>query len=170
MGNADGHLWQMCNGYALPSRDGLFEISNRLQSFNEDERDELRKLLRIGIQWNTQVTLGDSSYLISQAYCSALPVAYSAFSVGLWQHFARMVLEVSYEATICAAILNRENTSNNNVYLTLIGGGVFGNETDWIIDSIKQVLTLYADYNINVVMVSYGCSKPHVRELVSEFS
>ncbi|MDU9049961.1 MAG: hypothetical protein Q3M30_14025 [Candidatus Electrothrix sp. Rat3] len=170
LGNTDNRLWRMCNGYALPARDGLVEISNRLRSLREDELDGLRRLLRIGIQWDTQVTLGSSSHLVSQAYCSALPVAYSAFSVGLWQHFARLVLEASYEATICAAILNRENTGNNNVYLTLIGGGAFGNEADWIMDSIKRVLTLYADYNINVVMVSYGSSKPHVRQLVSEFS
>ncbi|MCI5160632.1 MAG: hypothetical protein D3917_01130 [Candidatus Electrothrix sp. AX5] len=170
LGNTDNRLWRMCNGYALPARDGLVEISNRLRSLREDELDGLRRLLRIGIQWDTQVTLGSSSHLVSQAYCSALPVAYSAFSVGLWQHFARLVLEASYEATICAAILNRENTGNNNVYLTLIGGGAFGNEAEWIIDSIKRVLTLYADYNINVVMVSYGRSKFHVRQLVSEFS
>ena len=159
----------MCNGYALPSREGLFEISDHLGSLRQDERDELRKLLRIGIQWDTQVTLGNSSHLVSQVYSSALPVAYSAFSVGLWQHFARLVLEASYEATICAAILNRESTGNNTVYLTLIGGGAFGNRAEWIIDAIQRVLTLYADYAVNVIMVSYGRSKPHIRQLVSEF-
>ena len=38
---------------------------------------DLRQLLRIGIQWNTQVTLNDAKHTVSQAYCSALPVAYS---------------------------------------------------------------------------------------------
>lgn len=56
------------------------------------------------------------------------------------------------------------------MFLTLIGGGVFGNEIDWIIDSIQRVLVLYQGYNLNVVMVSYGRSKPHVRQLVSEMS
>ena len=169
LGNTDGRLWQMCNGYALPSREGLFKISNRLQSLDEDERDELRKLLRIGMQWDTQLTLNGYSHLVSQAYCSALPVGYSSFLLELWQPFARLVLEASYEAVICAAILNRESTGNNEVYLTLIGGGAFGNEIDWIIDSVQRVLVLYADYDINVVMVSYGRSKPHVRQLVSRF-
>ncbi|MGB5687042.1 MAG: hypothetical protein WBM35_14630 [Candidatus Electrothrix sp.] len=170
LGNTDNRLWRMCNGYALPSRDGLLEISSRLRSLHEDERDELRKLLRIGIQWDTQVTLNESSHLVSQAYCSALPVAYSSLSAHLWQHFARLVLEASYEAAICAAILNSENTGNNTVYLTLIGGGAFGNEIDWILDAIKRVLMLYAEHNINVAIVSYSSSKPHVRQLVSEFS
>lgn len=91
LGNTDSRLWQMRNGYALPSREGLIEVSNRLRSLRDDELDELRKLLRIGIQWDTQVTLGNSSHLVSQAYCSALPVAYSALSANLWRHFARLV-------------------------------------------------------------------------------
>lgn len=168
LGNTDDRLWKMCNGYALPSQEGLFEIFNRLQLLDENERDELRKLLRIGMQWDTQVTLNGSTHLVSQAYCSALPVGYLSLSMELWQPFARLVLEASYEAVICAAILNRESTGNNNVFLTLIGGGAFGNEIDWIIDSIHRVVILYAGYDINVIMVSYGRSKPHVRQLVSQ--
>ncbi len=170
LGNTGNRLWRMCNGYALPSRDGLFEISNRLQALGDNERDKIRKLLRIGIQWDPQVTLDNSSHLVSQVYCSALPVAYSSFSAGLWQPFAQLVLEASYEAVICAAILNRESTGNDNVFLTLIGGGAFGNEIAWIIDAIQRVLVLYVDYDINVVMVSYGRSNSHVCQLVSEFS
>ena len=100
-----------------------FEISNRLRASNENEIDELRQLLRIGIQWNTQVTLKDSAHLVSQAYCSALPVAYSKHSSDLWADFARLVLEASYEATICTAILNWRSTGNNRMFLTLLGGG-----------------------------------------------
>ncbi len=73
-------------------------------------------------------------------------------------------------ATICAAILNRESNGNNTVYLTLLGGGAFGNETGWIMASIKRAILLYANYDIKVAIVSYGSSKPHVRQLVSYFS
>jgi hypothetical protein len=170
LGNTDSHLWRMRNGYALPSRSGLTEISGRLRALREDELDALRGLLRIGIQWDTQVTLNSSSHLLSQVYCSALPVAYSPHSADLWRHFARLVLEASYEATICAAILNRESTGNNTVYLTLLGGGAFGNETGWIMESIQRAVMLYADHDIKVAIVSYGSSKPHVRQLVSFFS
>ncbi len=57
LGNSDNRLWQIRNGYALATKWGLIEISNRLRASNEHEYDELRKLLRIGVQWNTQVTL-----------------------------------------------------------------------------------------------------------------
>lgn len=170
LGNADGHLWQMRNGYALPSRNGLMEISRRLRSLDGDDRDELRSLLRIGIQWDTQVTLEGCTHLISQAYCSALPVAYSSHSSGLWQDFARLVLEASYEATICAAVLNSRRTGNGDVFLTLLGGGAFGNETEWITDGMKRALKFYAHSGIKVTIVSYGSSRGYVRRVVEAFS
>lgn len=169
LGNSDGRLWQMRNGYALPSRSGLIDISSRLRAANESESDELRKLLRIGIQWNTQVTLGDSTHKVSQVYCSALPVAYSNHSSDLWEDFARLVLEAAYEATICTAILNYQSTGNNRVFLTLLGGGAFGNETSWIIESIKRALKRYEDWNIEVAIVSYSGSNKYVQEVADQF-
>ena len=160
----------MQNGYALASRSGLIEISNRLQASSENELDEFRKLLRIGIQWNTEVTLNDSNHKVSQAYCSALPVAYSSHSSDLWEGFARLVLEASYEATICAAILNCRSTGNNRLFLTLLGGGAFGNETSWILESIKRALKLYENWNIAASIVSYSRSNAEVRQLVEQFS
>jgi len=169
LGNSDNRLWQMRNGYALASRSGLIEISNRLRAANEHERDELRKLLRIGIQWNTQVTLKGSTHRVSQAYCSALPLAHANHPSDLWEEFARLVLEASYEATICTAILNGRSTGNHRVFLTVLGGGVFGNETHWITDGITRALKLYQDWNIEVAIVSYGVSKGYVRQLVEQF-
>ena len=156
----------MRNGYALASRDGLIEISERLEASTEKERDQLRQRLRIGVQWNTQVTIGGSSHTVTQAYCSALPVAYGNHPPGLWEGFARLVLEASYEATTCAAILNSQSTGNKRVFLTLLGGGAFGNRTSWITDSIERALKLYEDWDLDVAIVSYGASKPAVRRLV----
>jgi hypothetical protein len=81
LGNSDNHLWEMRNGYALASANGLMEISNRLRASSEKDLDELRKLLRVGIQGDTQVTLKDSTHKVSQVYCSALPVAYSKYRI-----------------------------------------------------------------------------------------
>jgi hypothetical protein len=159
----------MRNGYALALRSGLVEISERLRGSDESELDGLRQLLRIGIQWDTQVTLQDSRHLVSQAYCSALPVAYSGHAASLWAEFARLILEASYEATICAAILNSARSGNNRVFLTLLGGGVFGNETDWIMAAIQRALHQYRHADLDVAIVSYGASKPFVRGLVEGF-
>jgi len=169
LGNTEGRLWEMRNGYPLASRAGLVEISERLKSADEDQRDALRRLLRIGIQWRTQVTLKDCVHLVSQVYGSALPVAYSRHASNLWAPLARLILEASYEATICTAILNSVRHGSNRVFLTLLGGGAFGNETDWILEGIERALNLHRHADLDVAIVSYGASKPHVRGLVSSF-
>ena len=168
LGNSESRLWEMRNGYALASHSGLVEISNRLRVSSESELDGLRQLLRIGIQWSTQVTLNDSKHTVSQAYCSALPVAYSHHSSNLWAEFARLVLEASYEATICTAILNSIRNGNNRLFLTLLGGGAFGNETDWIIRGIQRALNLYKHVDLDVAIVSYGSSKQYVQQLINQ--
>lgn len=170
LGNSDRRLWQMRNGYALASRSGLLEISNRVKALPENERDQLRKLLRIGIQWNTQVTLKDCTHQVSQAYCSALPVGYSDQPAELWKDFSRLVLEAAYEATICTAILNWQSTGNDHVFLTLLGGGAFGNEVIWIMEAIKRALKLCQEWSIEVVIVSYGGPRRDVRQLIEQFS
>ena len=165
LGNNENRLWEMRNGYALCSQSGLVEIAHRLQASSESELDRLRQLLRIGIQWNTQVTLNDSRHTVSQAYCSALPVAYSRHPSHLWAPFARLILEAAYEATICTAILNSES---NRLFLTLLGGGAFGNETSWIIEGIQRALTLYKDVELDVAIVSYGSTNPSIQQLISQ--
>ena len=170
LGNTDNRLWDMRNGYALATNSGLREISSSLGALNENELDELRQALRIGLQWNTQVTLNKATHKVSQAYCSALPVAYSKHPSGLWENFARLILEAAYEATICAAILNSRSTGNNLVFLTMLGGGAFGNEPIWITEAIARSLTLYEDSNIEIRIVSYGWSNEDVRKLAEQFS
>ncbi|MDM8557055.1 hypothetical protein QUF75_20210 [Desulfococcaceae bacterium HSG7] len=169
LGNSDNRLWVMRNGYALASEKGLIEISNKLKSANESEIDELRQQLRIGIQWNTEVTISDSRHTVSQAYCSALPVAYSPHSSELWSEFAQLILEASYEALFCAGILNYLRNGNKTLYLTLIGGGAFGNKTEWIINAIRRSLNLYKHTGLDVAIVSYGHSKEYIQELITKF-
>jgi len=164
--NSAGRLWKMQNGYALASQDGLIEISKRLRTSSESEIDRLREKLRIGIQWDTQVTLNQCKHLVTQTYCSALPVAYSDHPRSLWAEFARLVLEAAYEATICTAILNAKRNGNKRVFLTLLGGGAFGNETYWIIGAIHRTLNLYENADLDVAIVSYGSSKSYVQDLV----
>lgn len=169
LGNSDNHLWKMKNGYALASKEGLMKITNKIKSANESEIDELRKLLRIGVQWDTEVTLNNSNHTVTQAYCSALPVAYSQQSKELWASFAGIILEASYEATICTGILNYLKTGNNKIYLTLIGGGAFGNERTWIINALKRSLNLYKHADLDVAIISHGYSNSHVQELIHQF-
>lgn len=154
--NSKQRLWKMVNGYALPSAEGLEEINRKLESMDEAALDAVRQALQIGLHWDTQVTLGDASHTVSQAYCSAMPVAYTPHTKELWAPLAKLVLEAAYEATICAAILNRDRNRNNRLFLTRLGGGAFGNNPDWITDAISRSLELYSDSGLDVAIVSYG--------------
>jgi len=169
LNNAGNRLWEMRNGYALASQAGLAEIAARLQACSAQELDEYRQLLRIGIQWDTQVTVTGCSHLVTQAYCSAMPVAYARHHESLWADFARLVLDAAYEATICTAILNSAASGNNRVYLTSLGGGVFGNPLAWIMASMERALTLYQDWNLDAAIVSYGASNQSARQLADRF-
>ena len=165
--NTENRLWDMSNGYVLPSYGGLAKIGQSLDALSEPERDALRALLRIGLQWGTQVTLNDCTHLVSQAYCSALPVAYCDHPSHLWEEFARLILEATYEATLCAALVNASKTGNNTVFLTLVGGGMFGNETAWIVEGLHRALNLYKQAALDVAIVSYRASNPDIQHLVS---
>lgn len=170
LGNTDQRLWRMVNGYALPSAVGLKEIDQRLKAMDECDRDRLRQSLQIGLQWGAQVTLEGSSHVVSQAYCSALPVAYTEHPSEPWARFATLVLEASYEATICAAIINARRMRNSTLFLTLLGGGAFGNELNWITGAIRRSLAEYHDCGLDIAIVSHGRSRPCVQQLAAEFA
>mgnify|MGYP001041147115 CR=1 FL=1 len=169
LGNESNCLWEMKNGYALLSAEGLTKINEKINLATESELDKLRTLLRIGVQWDTEVTLNALKYTVTQAYCSALPVAYSQIPSKLCANLSKLILEASYEATICSAILNFKKTGNNKVYLTLIGGGVFGNDRQWILDAIKRSLKLYKHAGLDVFIVSFGSSDPFIQKFIDNF-
>jgi protein-tyrosine phosphatase len=170
LGNSNNQLWEMNNGYAQASEEGLQKIKKQIQSSTQSEIDELRKLLRIGVQLDTQVTLNDAKHFVSQTYCSALPVGYSQHSEYSWSDFAKLILDATYEATICAGVVNFQKTGNNKVYLTLVGGGVFGNDISWILNAIDRSLNLYNHHGLDIVIVSYGSSNMHVQKFIHEFN
>lgn len=172
LGNTNSRLWKMKNGYALPTAEGLKEIDSKLAAMSDAELDVLRSKLKIGVQWDTQVTLSNSErndeHLVTQAYCSAVPVAYSGLSSRLWERFARLILEAAYEATLATAVLNAAKTGNISVYLTLLGGGAFGNDQEWILDAIRRAAKLYNKFDLDVKIVSFRRSNPAIRKLCEE--
>lgn len=169
-GNSQHQLWEMVNGYALPSRKGIESVSDHINGLDESARDKIRALLRIGVHLDTQVTLSEAAHVVSQAYCSAMPVSYTEHSSDTWAPFAKLILEAAYEATMCAAILNASRTGNNRLYLTLLGGGAFGNETSWIIGSIYRSLAMVMDCGLDVAIVSFRRSHPDVLNLVQKIN
>jgi hypothetical protein len=165
---ADGQfLWEMRNGYALPTHQSLTDINQDLKT---RDIDILRGLLRVGVQRDTEVTTNDAHRLVTQVYCSAMPVAYSQVEADLWAPLAQLILDAAYEATLFAAAQNAARTGNRRVFLTLLGGGAFGNRRDWISQAILRALNLFKHSGLQIFLVSYGQSSSLACKIISEFS
>ncbi|WP_395714650.1 hypothetical protein [Reyranella sp.] len=172
LGLPPDRLWSMRNGYALCRRDGLAAITAFLQDASPEALDGLRSSLRIGVHRDVEVTdeeIGRRRY-VSQAFCSALPVAYSSLPAAEWQSFAQLVLDAAYEATLCAAALNAGRGASNIVLLTSLGGGAFGNDGSWIDSAMRRSLTSMKDQPLDVRIVSYGPPSPAMRALQRDFA
>ena len=160
-------LWRMQNGYALCTRDGLDAIAEHLGALRPEQFDILRGKLCIGIHRDVEVTdaAGEHGPLVSQAFCSALPVAYSPVPSSHWEAFASLVLQAAYEATMWAAVLNAQRGASNVVLLTCLGGGAFGNDDRWIHAAMRRALKMMLGSDLDVKLVSYGTPSRAILEM-----
>jgi hypothetical protein len=164
-------LWEMRNGYALCSRTGLDKISEYLRAMPADQIDILRGKLRIGLHSNVEVTDAidqQAAPLVSQAFCSALPVACSRVPAAHWKEFASLVLEAAYEATMWSAVLNAQQGVANVVLLTTLGGGAFGNDEAWINGALRRALEMMTGYGLEVRLVCFGAPTNALAQMLKE--
>lgn len=173
LGQPIENLWRMENGYATCSRAGLEAITGYLGSLKREARDALSGQLRIGVHSDVEVTdaPGAQRPLVSQAFCSALPVAYgrSLAAAPLWESFATLILQAAYEATLWAAVLNARRGASKVVLLTRLGGGAFGNNDDWIHGAMRRALKMAEGFDLDVKLVSYGVPSRAIVQMVEDF-
>jgi hypothetical protein len=161
-------LWEMRNGYALCTTKGLSAIGELLGDSSPATLEQLRGLLAIGLHRQVEVTdpTAAQRQRVSQAFCSALPVAYSRIAPSAWESFARLVLEAAYEATLLAGADQCLRGGSNIVLLTRLGGGAFGNNPVWIDDAIERALALVANCGLDVRLVGYKRTDPASQAIV----
>src|SRR5262249_12301483 len=153
------------------TRIGLDAIAQYLQTLQPQQLDMLRGKLRIGIHTDVEVTddTTDNRPLVSQAFCSALPVAYTGVPASHWAPFALLVLQAASEATMLAGVLNARRGVSNIVLLTQLGGGAFGNEPDWINSAMRRALKMVSGFDLDVRLVSYGSPPRALVQLAKTF-
>jgi len=160
----DNKYWQLMNGYAFPTSAEKFrELNGRLRS-DKELRAKALAALKIGVHWSTEVERQSETepHKVCQLYCSAVPISYSRLDASRWAEFASLVLHAAYESSFLAAsIIAAEQKRRVPLYLTLLGGGVFGNPISWIVDAIKTAIKKYATDPIDVRIVHYS----HMPEL-----
>jgi len=116
---------------------------------------------------------GEERPVVSQAFCSALPVAYTSIAPSHWKAFASLVLEGAYEATLCAAVHNAQRGASNivlltSLLLTSLGGGAFGNDESWIVAAVGRALVMMRETALEVKLVSYGAPSRALLQVAEE--
>jgi len=148
------------------------DVANFL-SANPEVIEDLKDKVRLALQSDTQVTSSKfgavpfvsqsgKPHLVNQAYASACSVAYDGNQVDAYELFGQIVLEAAYEATLAAALINAAKAENKQkpgrfkVYLTALGGGVFGNKMQWITSAIRKACYKFRDTPLEVAVISYS--------------
>lgn len=172
LGRPVADLWEWRNGYALCTRQGLDLISDHLHAIGPKQVDALAGKLRIGIHRDVEVTDAPSAPrpVVSQAFCSALPIAYGSVPQQHWAAFAQLVLDAAYEATMLEAVINCRRGASNILLLTSLGGGAFGNAPVWIHSAIRRAVMKVKSFDLDVRLVSYGQPSVQTRELMKELT
>jgi hypothetical protein len=80
-----------------------------------------------------------------------------------------VVLEAAYEATMWSAVLNARRGASKVVLLTLLGGGAFGNDDEWILSASRGALELVSLFDVDVSIVSYRAPSPAVLCAAKDF-
>jgi len=131
--------------------------------------------IKVGNQTLVQVTSGlkrngmiemctDKNQVINQVFTAAMNMG---GVVGIWakdplpEKVARFILGGAYRGTILSAIHNSRTlpdsfVGKNKCFLTMIGGGVFGNDFEWILDAIMNLYELIIDSGLEIYMVIFA--------------
>ena len=176
------------NGYAEASSKQLQSVAAMVNA----QAADLVSRLQVGIQRDTQVTypanIVAEQRLVTQVYCSAVPVSYTSATPDDWEPLAKIVLQGAYEATLlegvrqglAVTLQEKEQQSSTftarflvpKVYLTLVGGGVFGNKHEWIYDAMVHAHAAVQSYGmpLDVYIVHYSDVPHHAQALVQHLN
>ena len=153
------------NGYVFGSSQKDLENVNRNLKPSDDN------LFSVGIHSDTQVVFNSRWVLstrpktVTQVLCSAIPVAYDKkVSSKTWEPVSRLCLKAAYEATLRTAVLE----GKNEIFLTLLGAGVFGNSLRWVVDAINHALDACKNSGLTIYICHYRGISPRVRDSIQE--
>jgi hypothetical protein len=142
LGVADVQLWAVRNGYLAAKPDLLVEARRAFDQAFEPLRDRVR----VGVQHNTTVTSLPAQPhppRVHQVFCSGISIPDSGCSAATCEPLARLLLGAAYEATFLVALAEAEARRPRSIasppalFLTCVGGGVFENPMQWIVDAME---------------------------------
>ena len=164
----DEELVSVRNGYTSSDDARLARLNARLHELGAEGRAAAGAQLRIGLHAAVEVPWvwraprfvlapPEERQAVTQSYCSALACGYSAGDIEAWAPLATLVLDASYEATLLAAAIEAaEGRGSGQVVLCGLGGGVFGNRSEWIEGAIVRAIGACATAGLRVSFAHHG--------------
>lgn len=189
--NSEEKFFSVKNGYTdTTNNQRLRTISRILGDRDTEKYNELLDLIKVGIHDDVQVTCkGRNSieikeHVVTQVYASACSVAYTMRGKStkdkqiVWESLSRIVLDAMYQGTLAAGLLNymrhKDNPTNPNysdsIFLTMLGGGFFGNNIKWITDAILKACDKFKYYPLKVYVISYSKVEDSVSDELKGFN
>lgn len=127
--------------------------------------------IKIGFHANVQVTHGfilnsdehlfiakdNQAQIINQVFTAAIDLGntnYVHYNNPVACELACHILNAAYEGTLRKAFVE----GKKRVFLTLVGGGVFGNDLSWIFDAISRMSDFIQESGLEVTLIWY-CNK-----------
>jgi len=163
-----GDFFVVKNGYVESTDENLKKLNELITSVGDEFKQLLKDAIRAGIHRDTEVTADpnstdDNPKLVNQIYVSALSVGYSSVKdKSLWESMARICLEAAYEHTLIEGLRNNaqrilDGKFPQKIMLTKVGGGVFGNQPQWIEEAMIKAIKEAGSYGIpfEVELVHY---------------
>jgi len=89
---------------------------------------------------------------------------------GSIQPLAQLVLEAACEATLLAAARRRAEGRPGLVFLTRLGGGVFGNRPEWIDAAIRRAMRCVEHAGLEIRLVGFREVNPADAALAAAWS
>eukprot|EP01041_Mallomonas_annulata_P006280 gene6280-12720_t len=166
--NVNQKYFQIQNGYTMANKSSVERLNKTLLN-NPELSAHVQDNVRIGLHSNVEVPFSckyrryehsseKDKQIVSQAYCSALSCGYSNIPLSTWEPFACIILNAAYEATLWAGVANYAKEGSSGVLLTFLGGGVFGNKLEWIMDAMLGAICRVSEAtkDLDVYIVHYG--------------
>lgn len=163
--------FKITSGYTIADTDNLIKILP-----DQINSDEFKSTIRIGIHedipvtathWGKRIIQKTPQPKVTHVLSAAAAVAYNRGSDSIWKPLACSILLASYEGAILAAFENYQRnfhqgrTGSKKLFLTFVGGGVFGNRSEWIKTAIEEACLKYSCLDLEVYLVCYD--KPDAR-------
>lgn len=162
------NLLEHVEDYFGTLRGGKIQLSGREKEI--ENVDEVTDNIMIGLHMDAEMLynrqgLLETPFLIDQCFNSTINLNYIGSRNEKLNKIIRCLLRASYEGVFMAAIYRKRKY----LYLTLIGGGVFNNPIDIILEELIRAYQKWTTHPSNTLVKVFLCLYDDRKSVISKF-